>query len=102
MKKLRVIWSPTSDTYVIPDPFVEQKVRINIREFNEGVKDYNVYVGAEIIILAFRLAVKESQISSKDIVFIFDGFEYSVNKDGRFTRPVLFDSMYDNLLQRLL
>lgn len=100
-----VEYNPTSD-YVVPDAEVEKYVDDVLNYYkntNPTVFGLKITVGSEIIIQAFRVAIKEGRISHNDIVFEYNGERLPPDSYGRLCKwPKGFCSISLEFLSRLL
>jgi hypothetical protein len=89
----------------ISDFDIDRYVELFIRNIKKN-KDVSTSTGtsSELLILAFRVAVKEGKIDCKNIRFRFDKDIIYVDKDGRFLGPLSdgFCDHFDKYLAKLL
>jgi hypothetical protein len=75
---LRIIWDDN-----IAVPVVDSKIQTFVNVTLNSKYEF-CYVAQTVLIDAFRLAVMEGRINHKEVVFIYEGEEFEVGKNGRF------------------
>ena len=99
--KLYVHYDPLSDN-AWNDGDTERRAREWARAIKTSATDIHITTANELSTFAFRVLVKEKVLDHKQLVFIHNGIEYTVNKDGRFTHCDIPPSVVDSLLMRLV
>jgi len=91
------------NAYCVPDKKVDKFVKDIIDRYNTFDCDF-IAVSSELIISRFRLAIKEGDIKSDDIVFITEyDIEIIPNSNGSLpVWPAGFCDTNDNLLDKLI
>lgn len=93
---------------LVMDGQVEHFVEEMIEYYKRGAPDGSnanmiLPVGQELVITAFRVAVKNKQLVPGDICVIFKGHFLPIDENGRFNHwPDGFCDVFDKLLDQLL
>lgn len=100
--KIIVHYSPEYGS-TTPDGQIVKRVEEIIEDFIANKYTNVVYVGSEIILIAFRVAVKEGKLRPKDIVFRFKNQNIQIDKNGECSHyPEGFMDFTNSLLMRLI
>ena len=99
--KLYVHYDPLSDN-AWNDGDTDRRAREWARAIKTAATDIHINTSNELSTLAFRVLVKENVLDHKQLVFIHNDIEYTVNKDGRFTNYNIPICIHNDLLMRLL
>lgn len=106
MRIIQVIYTPKGD--VTSDEGVDAYVNDAISYLKEYPtrQEFSFRVGTEILITAFRVAVKQGRIPDDTKVVVYSGESWRssrINKDGRFSDDIVpFNSVNDQLMEALL
>jgi hypothetical protein len=86
----------------ISDIHVESWVYKQIEKYNKSEVDMELCVANELIILAFRVAVRENKISHNEVCFIKENNTANVDKHGSIDNELFKKSTYIDFLYRLI
>jgi hypothetical protein len=103
-KMLKICFDPDNEFHSLRDNATESFVK-DISDYwnsDPDVSEMNVIVSNMLTIDCFRVYVKEGVIFCQDIVFLYKGVEFIVDKDGRFLSNDFPYGAVDNFLSRLL
>jgi hypothetical protein len=98
---LKIVYAPENG-YVVPDNKMMDYVEKVIQYYNSSKEmPCELLIGSELMLSAFRVAVKRKLISCEEIVFEFDGDSIPVDSDGRY-KFAIPDVAADLILDELL
>lgn len=103
--KLYVVYDPANPYSAACDNYIQTWVDHYIDNLNRNLvgSDFRHITGQELIVLAFRVAVKEGKIDHERIVIVVGEKNYCLDKDGRYKGDApRMASVMDDLLGRLL
>lgn len=89
--------------YTVPDDRILQEVEDTIRGYENLKGEYNriVTYGNELVLSAFRLAVKKKRINPEELSFVIQGTTYYCDDDGRYRGYIPGLCMIDHILSGL-